>query len=294
MARPAFPEHGDESRGRLIRAYRFPFLLPRENYGYHSSRFMERQRVPRPERQTRLGLVRLHRRRCGGASGNQGRAGADRQEHRSPEGWNAEWLAAQVKKGYSGVAVFSRQKAALEPLAVHRELPDPRYQGEGRLLHIEYPAFHFFNVYFPNGTKDDGRLAYKMGYYDAFLAHAEELRRTKPIVVCGDFNTAHRPIDLARPKANEENSGFLPIERAWVDRFIAAGYVDTFRHIHGDEPHQYSWWSYKQRARVNNVGWRIDYFFVSEELAPAIRDAWIENNVYGSDHCPVGLELAIA
>ena len=162
------------------------------------------------------------------------------EEHRSPEGWNAEWLAAQVKKGYSGVAVFSRQKAALEPLAVHRELPDPRYQGEGRLLHIEYPAFHFFNVYFPNGTKDDGRLAYKMGYYDAFLAHAEELRRTKPIVVCGDFNTAHRPIDLARPKANEENSGFLPIERAWVDRFIAAGYVDTFRHIHGDEPHQYS------------------------------------------------------
>lgn len=161
-------------------------------------------------------------------------------------------------------------------------------------MHIEYPAFHFFNVYFPNGTKDDGRLAYKMGYYDAFLAHAEELRRTKPIVVCGDFNTAHRPIDLARPKANEENSGFLPIERAWVDRFIAAGYVDTFRHIHGDEPHQYSWWSYKQRARVNNVGWRIDYFFVSEELAPAIRDAWIENNVYGSDHCPVGLELAIA
>mgnify|MGYP000900804942 FL=1 len=129
------------------------------------------------------------------------------EEHRSPEGWNAEWLAAQVKKGYSGVAVFSRQKAALEPLAVHRELPDPRYQGEGRLLHIEYPAFHFFNVYFPNGTKDDGRLAYKMGYYDAFLAHAEELRRTKPIVVCGDFNTAHRPIDLARPKANEENYG---------------------------------------------------------------------------------------
>ena len=129
------------------------------------------------------------------------------EEHRSPEGWNAEWLAAQVKKGYSGVAVFSRQKAALEPLAVHRELPDPRYQGEGRLLHIESPAFHFFNVYFPNGTKDDGRLAYKMGYYDAFLAHAEELRRTKPIVVCGDFNTAHRPIDLARPKANEENYG---------------------------------------------------------------------------------------
>ena len=144
------------------------------------------------------------------------------EEHRSPEGWNAEWLAAQVKKGYSGVAVFSRQKAALEPLAVHRELPDPRYQGEGRLLHIEYPAFHFFNVYFPNGTKDDGRLAYKMGYYDAFLAHAEELRRTKPIVVCGDFNTAHRPIDSPGPRPTRKLR--LPaIERAWVDRFIAAG-----------------------------------------------------------------------
>ena len=135
-----------------------------------------------------------------------------------------------------------------------------------------------------------------MGYYDAFLAHAEELRRTKPIVVCGDFNTAHRPIDLARPKANEENSGFLPIERAWVDRFIAAGYVDTFRHIHGAGRNYQSLTAAlrERRARVNNVGWRIDYFFVSEELAPTIRDAWIENNVYGSDHCPVGLELAIA
>ena len=215
------------------------------------------------------------------------------EAHRNPGGWNAEWLAAQVKKGYSGVAVFSRPRPELKPLAVHRELPDPRYQGEGRLLHIEFPAFHFFNVYFPNGTKDDERLAYKMGYYDAFLAHAEELRRTKPIVVCGDFNTAHRPIDLARPKANEEHSGFLPIERAWVDRFIAAGYVDTFRQVRGDEPNRYSWWSYKQRARAGNVGWRIDYFFVSDELAPMIRDAWIEDDVFGSDHCPVGLELAL-
>ena len=121
---------------------------------------------------------------------------------------------------------------------------------------------------FPTGPRTTGGWPIKWAITTRSLAHAEELRRTKPIVVCGDFNTAHRPIDLARPKANEENSGFLPIERAWWDRFIAAGYVDTFRHIHGDEPHQYSWWSYKQRARVNNVGWRIDYFFVSEELAP--------------------------
>lgn len=214
-------------------------------------------------------------------------------EHRDPEGWNAHWLAAQVKKGYSGVAVFSRPRPELVPLAVTTELPDVRFQGEGRLLHIEYPAFHFFNVYFPNGTQNETRLAYKMGYYDAFLAYAEELRREKPIVVCGDFNTAHRPVDLARPKANEDNSGFLPSERAWIDRFLTAGYVDTFRHTHGDEPQQYSWWSYKQRARENNVGWRIDYFFVSSELASAIRDAWIESDVYGSDHCPVGLTLEL-
>ena len=110
-------------------------------------------------------------------------------------------------------------------------------------------------------------------------------------MVCGDFNTAHRPIDLARPKANEENSGFLPIERAWVDSFIAAGYVDTFRRVHGDEPHQYSWWSYKQRARVNNVGWRIDYFLADERLVPQLEDSRILPQVMGSDHCPVELLL---
>lgn len=215
------------------------------------------------------------------------------EQHREPDGWQARWLSAEIKKGYSGVAVFSRNIPELEQLNVDFELPDPRFQGEGRLLHIEYPSFHFCNVYFPNGTKDEGRLAYKLGYYDAFLAYAEKLRRTKPVVVCGDFNTAHHPIDLARPEANEENSGFLPVERAWMDRFVEAGYVDTFRNVHGDLPRQYSWWSYRQRARMNNVGWRIDYFFVSGELAPAIRDAWIEMDVHGSDHCPVGLALEL-
>lgn len=214
-------------------------------------------------------------------------------QHREPEGWEARWLSAEVKKGYSGVAVFSRKIPQLEQLRVDFELPDTRFQGEGRLLHIEYPSFHFCNVYFPNGTKDENRLTYKLGYYDAFLAYAEELRRSKPVVVCGDFNTAHHPIDLARPEANEENSGFLPVERAWMDRFVEAGYVDTFRQVHGDIPRQYSWWSYRQRARINNVGWRIDYFFVSEELSPAIRDAWIEMDVHGSDHCPVGLALEL-
>lgn len=208
------------------------------------------------------------------------------EEHREPGGYTSYWLSA-ARRGYSGVAVFSR----LQPLAVSYDLPEPEWQGEGRLIHLEFPRFHYFNVYFPNGQNGEERLAYKLGFYDAFLRHAEDLRRSKPIVVCGDFNTAHHPVDLARPVENETVSGFLPIERAWLDRFTAAGYVDTFRHVHGDEPAHYSWWSYRMRARERNVGWRIDYFFVSEELRPAIKNAWIESEIYGSDHCPIGLEL---
>lgn len=206
---------------------------------------------------------------------------------REPAGWRTHWLSSTIKKGYSGVAVFVREPLAA--LNVSTELPG--FGGEGRLLHLELPDFHFFNVYFPNGTSGDDRLTYKMAYYEAFLNHAEDLRRTKPIVVCGDFNTAHKPVDLARPKANEKYSGFLPEERAFLDRFVAAGYIDTFRHVHPELTDMYSWWSYKQSARQNNVGWRIDYFFASAELAPRIRDAWIETTVTGSDHCPVGLEL---
>ncbi len=207
----------------------------------------------------------------------------------NPAGYNSYWLGSTVKKGYSGVAVFSKPL----PLAVNEELPDPAWQGEGRLLHLEYPSFHFFNIYFPNGQMGDHRLDYKLGYYDAFLNLAEKLRRDKPIVVCGDFNTAHRPIDLARPKENEETSGFLPIERAWLDKFVEHGYIDTFRLVHGDKTDQYSWWSFRMRARERNVGWRIDYFFVSEELKNKVKHAWIEQEVMGSDHCPIGLELDI-
>ncbi|MEG6502698.1 MULTISPECIES: exodeoxyribonuclease III [unclassified Desulfovibrio] len=222
------------------------------------------------------------------------------EDVREPAGWESRWASSTVKKGYSGVAVFSR----LPFLSWSAELPQPEFQGEGRLLHLEYPEFHFFNGYFPNGGAEEldengkptgkfKRVPYKMAYFEAFLAYAEECRKSKPIVVCGDFNIAHRPIDLARPKQNEKCTGFLPEERAFLDRFTAMGYVDTFRHVHGDAPDNYSWWSYKTRARAKNVGWRIDYFFVSQELAPAIRDAWIENDVYGSDHCPVGLSLEV-
>ena len=217
-----------------------------------------------------------------------------------PEGWEAHWASSVVKKGYSGVAVFSK----LKPLSVHAELPDAAWQGEGRLLHLEFPQFHFFNGYFPNGGAEEldengkptgrfKRVPYKMGFFEAFLAHAESLRKSKPIVVCGDFNIAHKAVDLARPRQNERNTGFLPEERAFLDRFVQHGYVDSFRHVHGDVAGQYSWWSYKTRAREKNIGWRIDYFFVSEELLPSVRDAWIENHVHGSDHCPVGLELEL-
>ncbi|MDR2488884.1 MAG: exodeoxyribonuclease III [Desulfovibrio sp.] len=209
------------------------------------------------------------------------------EEHRRPSGYHSAWFSSVKKRGYSGVATFSR----IQPLQVTFDLPVPAFQGEGRLIHMELHDFHLFNVYFPNGQMNEERLAYKLGFYEAFLAHAQKMRAHKPVVVCGDFNTAHKAIDLARPAQNENTSGFLPIERAWMDRFVAHGYIDSFRHVHGDMPANYSWWSFRAGARERNIGWRIDYFFVSEELAPRITNAWIDSGVKGSDHCPVGIEL---
>ncbi|MBR4742520.1 MAG: exodeoxyribonuclease III [Desulfovibrio sp.] len=219
---------------------------------------------------------------------------------RSPEGWESYFCSSQKKKGYSGVAVFSK----MHPLTVQKELPSEDQQGEGRILQLEFPEFYFFNGYFPNGgsaildaqgkaTGNFTRLEYKLQFFNAFLLHAEQLRRHKPIVFCGDLNIAHKPIDLARPKQNEQNTGFLEVERAVLDYMETLGYVDTFRLIHGDTEGQYTWWSYKTRARSKNLGWRIDYFFVSQELQSMVKDAWIEADVFGSDHCPVGLELAM-
>lgn len=207
-------------------------------------------------------------------------------EHRDPEGWQSWWNWSKGKKGYSGTAVFSRRT----PLVVDTGLPNERFQGEGRVQHLEFEDFHLFNIYFPNGQMNDGRLEFKMDFYDEFLRYAELLRKDKPVVVGGDFNTAHKEIDLKNPKANAERSGFLPIERAWIDTFIAAGYVDTFR-LFDEGPGNYTWWSYRFNARTNNAGWRIDYFFVSEELLGRVKSAWIEADVPGSDHCPIGVEI---
>ncbi|MDR2351714.1 MAG: exodeoxyribonuclease III [Deltaproteobacteria bacterium] len=206
----------------------------------------------------------------------------------NPLNYLSYWASSQTRKGYSGVVTYSLE----EPQTVTLELPELFLAKEGRLILTEYPDFYFFNVYFPNGQKDDERLAYKLDYYNAFLDYAEKLRKLKPIVVCGDFNTAHKPIDLSHPKENEDTSGFLPIERAWLDKFISHGYIDTFRYKNGDITQNYTWWSFRTGARSNNVGWRIDYFFVSQELAPRIKRAWIEPHIFGSDHCPVGLELS--
>lgn len=204
------------------------------------------------------------------------------------KGYKCSWNCAE-RKGYSGVAAFYRR----EPLAVTNGFGEERFDREGRVITLEYPEFYLLNVYFPNGGQGPERLKYKLEFYEAFLDHIERLRKgTKAVVFCGDVNTAHNEIDLARPKENVDNSGFMPVERAWLDKITGKGWVDTFRDRH-PEPGRYSWWDYKTRARERNVGWRIDYFFINKEKASLVKDAFILPEVQGSDHCPVGLELAL-
>jgi exodeoxyribonuclease-3 len=203
-----------------------------------------------------------------------------------PPGYNIYWNAAE-RKGYSGVAIFTRPV----PKSVETEFEVERFNNEGRILIADYDSFVLFNFYFPNGQKDDERLQYKMDFNEQLLLELKRFQGRK-ILICGDYNTAHHPIDLTHPKANEKTSGFLPIERAWIDKLCALGYTDTFRHFYPDTV-KYSWWSYRMAARSRNVGWRIDYHFVNEELLPHVQNAFILNEVMGSDHCPVGVELSI-
>ncbi len=205
---------------------------------------------------------------------------------RSPAGYHSYWESSN-RKGYSGVSLFSRE----QPLEVRSGFGIERFDIEGRTLVARYPAFTLFNVYFPNGKANQERLDYKLDFYNAFLEHIASLReRGERLVICGDYNTAHQEIDLARPKDNSKESGFLPVEREWMDRLVAAGFIDTFRMFHA-EGDRYSWWDLKSRARERNVGWRIDYFFVSDNLRDDIVDADIHAEVEGSDHCPVSLIL---
>ena len=197
------------------------------------------------------------------------------------------YTTSAERKGYSGVAVYSR----IEANDVRHGLGINKFDGEGRTLICEFDNFTLYNIYFPNGKASKERLKYKMDFYDAFLKHAEKTKKAgKNIVVCGDVNTAHKEIDLARPKENEKTSGFLPEERAWIDKFLGRGYIDTFREFN-DKPEQYTWWDMKTRARDRNIGWRIDYFFISENLKKRLKGAHIFPQIMGSDHCPIAIDI---
>ncbi|MCK8825908.1 exodeoxyribonuclease III [Fuchsiella alkaliacetigena] len=190
-------------------------------------------------------------------------------------------------KGYSGVAIYTKE----EPESVEYGIGVERFDREGRVIIAHYPQFTLLNIYFPNGRSSQERLEYKLEFYEAILDYCEGLREEgKSLIVCGDYNTAHQEIDLKNPEDNRDKSGFLDIEREWIDRFIDHGYIDTFRYFHPEEV-KYSWWSYRTRARERNAGWRIDYHFVSENLIEQVKGADVLTEVMGSDHCPVFLEL---
>ena len=204
------------------------------------------------------------------------------------EGYLSYWNSAQ-RKGYSGTAVLTRQ----EPLSVSYDIGHPEHVGEGRSITLEFPAFYLVNVYTPNAQRDLARLEYRMSWDDAFRAYVCALDQSKPVVICGDMNVAHRPIDLKNAKANMGNAGFSDEERGKFTELLACGFTDTFRLLYPDREGAYSWWSYMYNARQNNAGWRIDYFLTSNRLQEQIRESRILSAVEGSDHCPVELELAV-
>ena len=209
------------------------------------------------------------------------------EEVRSPVGYHAYFDHSKLRKGYSGVAIFSK----IKPDKVEYGVGIPKFDDEGRTLVAYYKDFVLLNIYFPNGGGSPERLAYKMEYYDEFLKFIDKLKKQgKNVIFCGDVNTAHNEIDLSRPKENSKYTGFLPMERKWIDKLISHGYVDTFRNFY-PERIQYSWWDMKTFARDRNIGWRIDYFFVSKSLLSKVNKAEILDNIMGSDLCPVLLEL---
>ena len=203
-------------------------------------------------------------------------------------GYHQYWNSAE-KKGYSGVAVFTKA----EPLRVCYGLGIDEHDHEGRVLTLEFEGFYLVNVYTPNSQNELARLDYRMQWEDDFRAYLLSLDAKKPVVLCGDLNVAHEEIDLKNPKTNRKNAGFSDEERAKMTELLAAGFTDTFRYFHPDTAGVYSWWSYRFHAREKNAGWRIDYFLVSDRLRPALRAADIHTDVLGSDHCPVSLELAL-
>ena len=204
------------------------------------------------------------------------------------EGYEVFWNYAE-KKGYSGTAVFARHT----PLSVRYGIGNELHDHEGRVITLEYPAFFLVTVYTPNSQRELNRLSYRVCWEEDFRQYLLSLDREKPVVVCGDMNVAHRAIDLKNPKSNEKNAGYTIEERTAFSRLLDSGFVDSFRWLNPDAKDCYTWWSYMFRAREKNVGWRIDYFLVSERLKDSIKDAGIESSVMGSDHCPVTLTLDV-
>ena len=209
-------------------------------------------------------------------------------------GYHSYFHFPTVKKGYSGVAIYSKEK----PLKVQNDIGIEGMDQEGRVIMAEYEDFTLINIYFPNGGGAPERLRYKLDFYDHFLDFIDKLSATgqvdghkKPILFCGDVNVAHNPIDLARPKENETHVGFLPIERAWMDKAISHGWTDIFRHFYPDQAGAYTYWDMKTFSRERNVGWRIDYFFASPEMMERVKSVEILDSILGSDHCPIKLVL---
>ncbi len=192
------------------------------------------------------------------------------------------------KKGYSGTAILSKTK----PLSVSADMGIADHDNEGRILCLEYDQFFLVDVYVPNSGSELKRLSYRQTWDEAFYDYLKNLEKQKPVIVCGDFNVAHKAIDLARPQANyNKSAGYMQEEIDGMDRFIGGGFVDTFRHFYPEKTEAYTWWSYRTKGRERNVGWRIDYFLLSPSLIPALSDAFILADVFGSDHCPVGIDL---
>jgi exodeoxyribonuclease-3 len=212
-------------------------------------------------------------------------------EMKNIEGYESQWSHATVKKGYSGVASYTRVK----PKRVEFGIGEPKFDDEGRILELDFDDFIFFNVYFPNGQMSEERLQYKLDFYEAFFNYTDHYKKQgRSLIITGDYNTAHNEIDLKNPKPNENTSGFLRIERDWLDRITTNGYIDSFRYFYPDTV-KYSWWTYRFKARDRNIGWRIDYFFVTRDIIEKgwVKEVFIDNDIYGSDHCPIGLEIEI-
>lgn len=201
-------------------------------------------------------------------------------------GYYQYWNYAK-RKGYSGTAIFTK----IKPLPVRYGIGVPEHDQEGRVITLEFEEYYFVTVYTPNAQRELTRLEYRMTWEDAFLSYLKDLKEKKPVVFCGDLNVAHREIDLKNPKTNHKNAGFTDEERGKFQNVIDAGFIDTFRYFYPELEGAYSWWSYRFHAREKNVGWRIDYFCVSEELKKRLRDAKILTEIYGSDHCPIQLEI---